>query len=60
MPANGIVYKLREELKNNGALLFGLIFLVYFDIGGEYFYLLHPLFAFMHTSYFCLVLAMMP
>ena len=27
VPANGMVYKLREELKNEGALLFGLIFL---------------------------------
>ena len=58
--ANGMVYKLREELKNDGALLFGLIFLAYLDIGGEYFCLLHPLFAFMRASYFSLVLAMMP
>ena len=35
VPANGMVYKLREELKNDGALLFGLIFLAYLDIGGE-------------------------
>ena len=34
---NGMVHKLREELKNDGALLFGLIFLAYLDIGGEYF-----------------------
>ena len=27
VPANGMVHKLREELKNDGALLFGLIFL---------------------------------
>ena len=60
VPANGMVYKLREELKNDGALLSGLIFLAYLDIGGEYFCLLHPLFAFMCTSYFCLVLAVMP
>ena len=59
VPANGMVYKLREELKNNGALLFGLIFLAYLDIGGEYFCSLHPLFAFMCTSYLCLVLAVM-
>ena len=58
--ANGMVYKLREELKNDGALLFGLIFLAYLDIGGEYFCLLHPLFAFICTSYFCLVLVVMP
>ena len=37
VPANGMVYKLREELKNDGALLFDLIFLAYLDIGGEYF-----------------------
>ena len=49
--ANGMVYKLREELKNDGALLFGLIFLAYC--------LLHPLFAFMCTLCFCLVLAIM-
>ena len=35
--ANGMVHKLREELKNDGALLFGLIFLAYLDIGGECF-----------------------
>ena len=58
--ANGMVYKLREELKNDGALLFGLIFLAYLDIGGKYFCLLHPLFAFMYTSYFCLILSMTP
>ena len=60
VPANGMVYKLREELKNAGALLFGLIFLAYLDIGGDYFCLLHPLFAFMCALYFCLVLAVMP
>ena len=37
VPTNGRVHKLREELKNDGALLFGLIFLAYLDIGGEYF-----------------------
>ena len=60
VPANGMVYKLREELKNDGAPLFGFIFLAYLDIGGEYFCLLHPLFAFMYTSYFCLVLSVTP
>ena len=60
MLANGMVYKLREELKNYGALLFGLIFLAYLDIGGDYFCLLHPLFAFMCTSCFCLVLSVTP
>ena len=54
VPANGMVHKLREELKNDGALLFGLIFLAYLDIGGECFSLLLPLFAFMCTSYFVL------
>ena len=34
VPANGMVHKLREELKNDGALLFGLIFLAHLDIGG--------------------------
>ena len=60
VPTNGMVYKLREELKNDGPLLFGLILLAYLDIGVEYFCLLHSLFAFMCTSYFCIVLAMMP
>ena len=59
VPANGMVYKLGEELKNNGALLFSIIFLAYLDIGGEYFCLLHPLFDFMCALYFCLVLAVM-
>ena len=27
VPTNGMVHKLKEELKNDGALLFGLIFL---------------------------------
>ena len=43
VPANGMVYKLTEELKNNGALLFGLISLAYLDIGGEYFLLITSL-----------------
>ena len=47
--ANGMVHKLREKLKNEGALFFGLIFLPYLDIGGEYFSLLLPLFHFMCT-----------
>ena len=33
--ANGMVQKLREELKNDGAILFGLTFLAYLDTGGE-------------------------
>ena len=57
--ANGMIYKLKEELKNDSALLFGLIFLGYFDIGCKYFSLLLALFAFICTSYFCFVLAML-
>ena len=49
VPANEMVFKLREELKNDGAFLFGLIFLAYLDIRGEYLFLLHPLFAFMYA-----------
>ena len=60
VPANRMVCKLREELKNDGALLFGLIFLAYLDIGSEHFCLLHPLFVFVSTSYFCLVLSVTP
>ena len=60
VPANGMVHKLKEELKDDGALLFGLIFLAYLDIGGEYFCLLHPFFALMCTLHFCLVLVVMP
>ena len=59
VPANGMVHKLREELKNDGALLFGLIFLAYLDIRGECFSLLLRLFAFMCTSYSCLALAVL-
>ena len=59
VPANGMVHKLREELKDDGALLFGLIFLAYLDIGGECFCLFFPLFVFMCTSYFGLALAML-
>ena len=57
--ANGMVHKLREKLKNDGALLFGLIFLAYLDIGGECFCLFFPLFAFICTSYFGLALAVL-
>ena len=52
-----MVHKLREELKDDGAHLFGLIFLAYLDIGGECFCLFFPLFAFMCTSYVGLALA---
>ena len=54
-----MVHKLREELKDDGALLFGLIFLAYLDIGGECFCLFFLLFAFMCTSYFGLALAVL-
>ena len=57
VPANEMVHKLRAELKNDGALLFDLIFLAYLDIGGECFSLLLPLFTFMCTSYSCFALA---
>ena len=57
--ANGIVHKLREELKDDGAFLFGLIFLAYLDIGGECFCLFFPYFAFMCTLYFDLALAVL-
>ena len=57
--ANGTVQKLMEELKNEGALLFGLIFLAYLDTGGEYYSLLLSLVALMCTSYFCLALAVL-
>ena len=59
VPANRMVHKLKEELKDDGTLLFGLIFLAYLDIGGECFCLFFPLFAFMCTSYFGLPLAML-
>ena len=59
VPANGMIHKLREELKDDGALLFGLIFLAYLDIGGECFCLFFPLFAFMCTLYFGLALALL-
>ena len=59
VPANGMVHKLKEELKNDGALVFDLIFLAYLDIGGDYFSLLLSLFALMCISYFCLALAVL-
>ena len=59
VPVNGMVHKLREELKDDGALLFGLIFLAYLDIGDECFCLFFPLFVFMCTSYFGLALAVL-
>ena len=43
VPANGMFHKLREELKNDGALLLGLIFLAYLNVGGEYFFLVTSL-----------------
>ena len=57
--ANGMVHKLREKLKNDGALLFNLIFLAYLDIGGEHLCLLFPFFVFVCTSYFGLALVVL-
>ena len=36
VPANGMWLKLKEELANDGAMLLGLLFLAYLDIGGEH------------------------
>ena len=36
--ASGMYRKLREELEDDGALLFGYIFMTYLDIGGEHQY----------------------
>ena len=36
--ANGMYSNLREELEDDGALLFGYIFMAYLDIGGEHRY----------------------
>ena len=35
MSENGTRHKLKEELKNDSALLFGLVFMAYLDIRGE-------------------------
>ena len=35
VPANGMVHKLREELKSDGGLLLGLIFLAYWTLEGS-------------------------
>ena len=59
MESSPQVHKLREELKDDGALIFGLIFLAYLNIGGEFFWLFFPLCAFMCTSYFGLPLAVL-
>ena len=59
VPENGMVHKLRDELKDDVALLFGLIFLAYLDIGGECFCLFFPFFTFMCTSYFGFALAVL-
>ena len=52
VPANGMVHKLKEELENDGALLFGLIFLAYLDLVGEYFCLLFLFIAFLFLPIF--------
>ena len=36
--ANGMYSKLCQELQDDGALLFGYIFMAYLDIGGEHRY----------------------
>ena len=36
--ANGMYSKIRAELEDDGALLFGYIFMAYLDIGGEHRY----------------------
>ena len=36
--ANGMYSKIREELEDDGALLFGYILMAYLDIGGEHRY----------------------
>ena len=42
--ANGLYSKVREELEDDGALLFGYLFMAYLDIGGEqlYYWPFHP------------------
>ena len=59
VPTNRRVYKLKEILKNDGDLLFCLIFLAYLDIGGEHFPLLFLFLAsFLYLLYFSFLLAM--
>ena len=41
--ANGMYNKLREELEDDRALLFGYIFMVYLDIGGEHRFYCHSI-----------------
>lgn len=50
--ANGTCYKLKDELKNHGALLFGFIFLAYLDNGAEYFLFYFPLHV-LHLGLLC-------
>ena len=53
VPANGMMHKLKEELRNDGTLLFGLIFLAHLDNGSQYFWLLFSFIAsFIHCLYF--------
>ena len=53
--ANGMVHKLSEELKNDSALLLGLIFFAYLDLGGEYFFLLFCSSHFLFGAYISLL-----
>ena len=52
VPANVMVHKLKEELENDDALVFGLIFLAYLDLVGEYFCLLFLFIAFLFLPMF--------
>ena len=59
VPANGMVHKLREELKNDGALLIGLILLAYLDIGGSVLLLIVSLVCLYVCFIFCPILALL-
>ena len=52
---NGMYNKLHEELEDDGALLFGYIFMAYLDIGGEHRYQLtfDPKYGFWSPRKFC-------
>lgn len=52
VPANGMWHKLKEELANDGALLFGLLFLAYLDIGGEHICVLYIPSLYMFSFFF--------
>ena len=52
VPANGMWLKLKEELANDGALLFGLLFLAYLDIGGGHICVLYIPSLYMFSFFF--------